>query len=102
MIAEYSAAISGVKSAQQTFESSAYKGGAEYQLVYDANSKLIYAGNRVINAAKAITKYEILCGLHDDSEYTNAEIYQQSVANAKQIISNMQDRKSTRLNSSHT
>jgi len=79
------------KTVQQNFEQSHYKGEKEYQSIYNAASKLIFAGKKVILAAKNITKYELLSGVHDDNPLSSSSIYSQSVIEAKKHIANLNE-----------
>jgi len=79
------------KTVQQNFEQSSYKGEKEYQSIYNAASKLIFAGKKVILAAKNITKYELLSGVHDDNPLSSSSIYSQSVIKAKKHIANLNE-----------
>jgi len=73
------------KTVQQNFEQSSYKGEKEYQSIYNAASKLIFAGK------KNITKYELLSGVHDDNPLSSSSIYSQSVIKAKKHIANLNE-----------
>ena len=90
-INQYLQQLKESKTVQQNFEQSHYKGEKEYQSIYNAASKLIFAGKKVILAAKNITKYELLSGLHDDNPLSSSSIYSQSVIEAKKHIANLNE-----------
>ena len=91
MVNQYLDQLKESKKAQQNFEQSSYKGEKEYQSIYNAASKLIFAGKKVILAAKNITKYELLSGVHDDNPLSSSSIYSQSVIEAKKHIANLNE-----------
>jgi fructose-1,6-bisphosphatase/sedoheptulose 1,7-bisphosphatase-like protein len=91
MVNQYLDQLKHSKTVQKNFEQSSYKGEKEYQSIYNAASKLIFAGKKVILAAKNITKYELLSGLHDDNPLSSSSIYANSVIEAKKHIANLNE-----------